>query len=117
MKDTNRPFLVPLLTLALVGGGAQASSWSDGMNEGKPAFKSRRPLAFGPDGTLFIADTKAAAVSAIATGDTTPMSRAKALKVEGVNQKIASLLGTSADQILIDDMVVNPISRAIYLAV
>ena len=59
----------------------------------------------------------AAAVVAIATGDTTPAKEAKPLKVEGINQKIAGLLGTSADQVLISDMIVNPISRNAYLAV
>ncbi len=87
------------------------------MNEGKPAFKSMGPLAFGPEGILFIADTKAAAICAVATGDTTSASGAKPLKVESINQKIAGLVGTAADQILIDDMVVNPISRNVYLAV
>jgi hypothetical protein len=34
-----------------------------------------------------------------------------------VGEKIAALLGTSADQILIEDMAVNPLSRKAYLAV
>jgi hypothetical protein len=37
--------------------------------------------------------------------------------VEGINQKIAALLGTAADQILINDLVVNPLSRNVYFAV
>ena len=94
-----------------------AANWTEGMKEGKPEFKSMGPLAFGPEGILFIADTKGAAVVAVATGDTMPAQGIKPLKVEGINQKIAGLLGTSADQILINDMVVNPISRNAYLAV
>jgi hypothetical protein len=86
-----------------------------GMKEGKP--NSTMPLAFGPEGILLVADTKGAAVTAIATGDTASAKDAKPLKVEGINQKIAGLLGTSADQIMINDMVVNPISRNAYLAV
>src|SRR6266508_4581291 len=117
MKTITRHILVPIFTLSLVAGGAHASKWTDGMNEGKPAFKSMGPLAFGPEGILFIADTKSAAITAIATGDTTPASNAKPLKVEGINQKIAGLLGTTADQILIDDLAVNPLSRNAYLAV
>lgn len=96
---------------------APAADWTAGMKEGKPEFKSMGSLAFGPDGILFVADAKSAAVTAIATGDTKPAASAPALKVEGINQKVAGLLGTSADQILIDDMVVNPISRSVYLAV
>jgi hypothetical protein len=75
------------------------------------------PITFGPDGILFVADTKAAAVVAIATGDTKAGSGSKALKVEGINQKVAALLGSSADQVLVDDMAVNPVSRNVYLAV
>jgi hypothetical protein len=93
-----------------------AKDWQAGMKEGKPDVKSISQLAFGPEGILFIADTKAAAVVAIALGDTKP-SDARQIKVEGVNQKVAALLGSSADQIVINDMVVNPVSRNAYLAV
>jgi hypothetical protein len=106
-----------LLALGLVCTMTAAENWAAGMKEGKAAFKAMGPLAFGPEGILFIADTKAAAVVAIDTGDTKPASGEKALKVEGINQKVAALLGTAADQILIDDLVVNPISRNVYLAV
>ena len=117
MKTINRYVLAPLFTLSLVVSGVHASNWTEGMKEGKPAFKSMGPLAFGPDGVLFVADTRSAAITAIATGDATPSSSDKAFKVEAVNQKIAGQLGTTADQLLIDDMVVNPVSRNIYLAV
>ena len=40
--------------------------------EGNPKLKSMGPLAFAPDGILLVADTKGAAVVAIATGDTKP---------------------------------------------
>jgi hypothetical protein len=109
-----------LFVASLVLGGlltVQAADWTAGMKEGKPEFKSMGPLTFGPEGILFVADTKGAAVYAINTSDTKTASGSKHLKVEGINQKIASLLGTSADQILIDDMAVNPISRNTYLAV
>lgn len=106
-----------LLSIALGVGSASAVDWTHGMQEGKPALKSMGPLAFGPDGILLVADTKGAAVVAIATGDTTPDATAKPLNVEAVNQKVAALLGTSVEQILIDDMVVNPISHNVYLAV
>ena len=117
MKPTTRYLLVSLFTLCAAVPGALAGTWTAGMQEGKPAFKSMGPLAFGPEGILFIADTRSAAIVAIATDDTTPAANAKPLKVEGINQTIAGLLGTTADQILINDMVVNPISRNAYLAV
>ena len=95
-----------------------AENWTAGMQEGKPAIKSMGPLAFGPDGILFAADTKSAAVFAIATSDTKPASASDTpLKVEGLDKKVAALLGSSTDQVLIDDMAVNPLSRTAYLAV
>ncbi len=108
---------VTLFTLAATTLAVAAANWTEGMKEGKPEFKSMGPLAFGPEGILFVADTKSAAVVAVATGDTDAAKNAKTLKVEGINQKIAGLLGTAADQILINDMVVNPISRNAYIAV
>src|SRR5436190_6847735 len=94
-----------------------AGNLTAGMTEGKPEIKSMSQLAFGPEGILFIADSKSAAVFAVATGDTKAAYGSEPLKVEGINEKIAGLLGTSADQILIDDLAVNPISHKAYLAV
>jgi hypothetical protein len=105
------------LALALSPLHATAAAWTEGMKEGKLELKSAGPLAFGPQGILFIADTKAAAIVALDTGDTQPAADGKLIKVESVNQKIAGLLGTTADQLLINDLVVNPISRNAYLAV
>lgn len=87
------------------------------MKEGNPALRSISQLAFGPEGVLFIADTKAAAIVAVATGDTKASTAAATLKAEAINQKIAALLGTAADQITIEDLAVNPLSRQAYLAV
>jgi hypothetical protein len=109
--------VLTFVALGLFTQGAGAANWAADMKEGKPAFQSMGPLAFGPEGILFAADTKAAAIVAIATGDNKAASGSKPLKVEGINQKIAALLGTSADQILIDDLAINPISRNAYLAV
>lgn len=117
MKSITRRMFVALVALGVVATSIHAENWTEGMKEGKAQFKSMGPLAFGPEGILLVADTKGAAISAIATGDTAPAKDSKPLKVEGINQKVAALLGTSADQILISDMVVNPISRNAYLAV
>jgi hypothetical protein len=117
MKPIIPRILTPLLSVFVGFSLAHAADWTAGMKEGNPGLKSMSQLAFGPDGILFVADTKGAAVVAIATGDTKPASGAKAIKVEGINQKVAGLLGSTADNILINDMAVNPISRNVYLAV
>ncbi len=109
-----------LLALSLAftwfASGVSAANWTAGMAEGKVTLKSAGPITFGPDGILFIADTKSAAIVAIATGDT-KAGAAKTIKVGGINQKVAALLGTAVDQILFDDLAVNPASRTVYLAV
>ena len=116
MKHFAQRSAAALLALSLFTAPAFAAL-TDGMKEGAATFKSMGPLAFGPDGILFVADTKSAAVTAIATGDTKAPTDAKALKVEGLNQKIAALLGTTITNILIDDLVVNPLSHNVYVAV
>ena len=95
---------------------ADAASAS-GMKEGAVTLKSAGPIAFGPDGVLLVADTKSAAIVAIDTGDLKGDKSAKPLKVEGINTKVAALLGTSSDQIMINDVAVNPASRNVYMAV
>lgn len=117
MKSTFLFILSLVFAFSLFVPDTGAARWTADMKEGKPAFQSIGQLAFGPEGILFVADTKAAAIAAIATGDTTPASSFKPIKVEGLNQKVASLLGTSADQILIEDLAVNPVSRNAYLSV
>jgi hypothetical protein len=96
--------------LSLLTSPIFAAGLTDGMTEGAVTLQSAGPLAFGPEGILFVADTKAAAVVAIATYDTKTVS-AQQLKVESIAQKIAGLLGTAPEQILINDMAVNPVSR------
>ena len=87
-----------------------------GMTKGNVKLESATQLAFGPAGVLFIGDSRAAAIVALATGDTKP-GKAREVKVEGIDQKLAALLGTSVDQVLIQDVAVNPLSKNIYLAV
>lgn len=107
------------LALLLVAAATMTQSHAvpAGFKEGSLSLKSIGPIAFAPDGVLLIADSRAAAIVALDTQDRTKASGEKALKIEGINQKIAGLLGTAADQITINDMAVNPLSRQVYLAV
>jgi hypothetical protein len=115
----SRSALLALMLCAPIAASpvATAAHLTDGMKEGSVTLQSAGPLAFGPEGILFVADTKGAAIVAIATGDTKPARENATLKIEGINQKVAAMLGTTADEILINDMVINPISRLAYLAV
>jgi len=117
MKSMLYHILSALAACRLLAAPIHAADWTAGMVEGKPEIKSISQLAFGPEGILLIADSKSAALFAVATSDTKAASRTDTLKVEAINQKIAGLLGTSADQILIDDLAVNPVSHNAYLSV
>jgi hypothetical protein len=103
--------------LLAVGIAAHAADSQFGLQEGNPDLKSAGPLAFGPDGILLVGDTREAAVWAIATGDTSGNPATVELNVEGVNEKIAALLGTTSQDIQINDMVVNPLSGNAYFSV
>lgn len=98
------------LAAAGIGGDATAS-----LKPGKAAVESASVLAFGPDGVLFVGDSRGAAVWALDTGDRTHGSGA--INIEAVNEKIAAMLGTAPDRILLNDMAVNPISKRVYFAV
>lgn len=116
MKTLTSSLAPTVLALGLALTPAFASLTA-GMKEGKPAFKTMNQLAFGPEGVLFIADTKAAAIVAVSTGDMKSAASTGTIKAEAINHKIAALVGTSADQIIIEDLAVNPLSRQAYLAV
>ena len=115
MKTTPSSFALGVLALALATSPAMASLTS-GMKEGKPELKAMSQLAFGPEGVLFIADTKAAAIVAVALDDT-KSGASGTIKATAINQKIAALVGTTPDQIVVEDLAVNPLSRQAYLAV
>jgi hypothetical protein len=116
MRNPTRGIAVSIVVFALLAVGAHAGV-RQGLKEGRPEFKAMSQLAFGPHGILFIADTKAATITAIATDDAGATGQSGSIRAEAINQKIAALAGTSADQIVIEDLAVNPVSRHAYLAV
>lgn len=106
----------PLFVLALASGLAPAAS-TDGMKSGRAPVQSPGPLAFGPDGVLFLGDSVGAKVFALDTGDRAPGAGSVKFEVKGIDAKIGALLGTAPDQVLIYDTAVNPISKNVYIAV
>lgn len=111
-----------LLTLVIIGSIALAlinkpENLTKNFIRGTPEIKSINALAFGPEGILFIGDSKSAVVFAIDTRDSEMVENVEAVEMSNVDDQIASALGTSADNIVIQDMAVNPLSKAIYFAV
>jgi hypothetical protein len=103
--------------LCLTSAVAFCASATASLRPGKAELKSAGQLTFGPDGVLFVGDALGAAVYAIDTEDTKPVGSVTPVEVKAINEKIAALLGAMPDQILINDIKVNPISKKIYLSV
>ncbi len=94
-----------------------ANAAEEAFQQGSPDLKSAGSLAFAPEGVLLVGDSRSAAVFAIQTNDNQGEAKKADYNIEGVNEKIAELLGASPQSILINDLAVNPQSGNIYLSV
>ena len=110
--------LIPLMLVAgLVLGNDHVSNLKSDFTIGNPEIRSINALAFGPEGILFIGDSKRAEIFALDTQDQTPSSEITDIAMSNVDQRIAALLGTTPDAIVVQDMAVNPTSQTVYIAV
>jgi hypothetical protein len=107
--------LTTALTLTLTAAHKPVSLTAD-MISGKVQIMSAGPLAFGPQGILFVGDSRGGSIVAIDTKDGTASHSAVEINVQGVDAKIAALVGVTPDQIVINDMKVNPLSKNVYLS-
>lgn len=107
------------VALVLVAASARAEdkNLAATLKAGTVELKSTGPLAFGPQGILFVGDPAAATIYAIDTNDREMPAAKDGPTVEGITDKVASLLGTEAKGIQIKDLAVNPLSHTTYLAV
>ena len=110
-------FFIAAFSAILLLGSANRSNNPYQLKVGTPEIKSINALAFGPEGILFIGDSKSAAVFAVDTKDKTTVEKATAVEIKNIDQKIAAALGTDAKNISIRDIAVNPVSKKIYIAV
>ncbi len=84
---------------------------------GTPAIRAVGPLAFGPDGVLFVADNVNAAIFALDTRDDTAGSQPVPLNIDALDTRLAAYLGCDRQDVLIKAMTVHPESRNVYLSV
>lgn len=84
-------------------------------SSGSANLRSAGALAFGPDGILFVGDSIGAQVVAIDTHDRSTHAAGK-VNVRDIGTKIAAMVGVAPDQIVINDVKVNPLSRNVYLS-
>lgn len=103
------------MTPALAGA---ASSPEAGFQTGAPDIRSMTVLSFAPDGTLFVGDSKGAAVWAIRLPGEEPRGEVeKPIRVMDLEGKLAAMLGAAPDEVLIHDLAVHPQSKNQFLAV
>jgi hypothetical protein len=82
-----------------------------------PALGALSLMTFSPDGTLFAADNQNAAIFALDLGAQADGGAPGAKGLDGVNAKLAALLGTGASEISITDLAVHPRTHNAYLSV
>lgn len=109
-------YLVAVVAGLLLFAGIKPPSDKNAVLVG-PEIKSISSLTFGPDGILFIGDSKSATVFAVNTKDLKQQKKPAAMEIKNLDQKVAAVLGTEVANISIVDMAVNPISKKLYLAV
>ncbi|MEL6356922.1 MAG: hypothetical protein AAFQ37_08345 [Bacteroidota bacterium] len=73
-------------------------------------------LAFGPDQVLFVGDSKAGIVHAIST-TATELKDAVPYGTAALDKKIASEINVPAEDLVIQDMKIHPLSQEAYVAV
>jgi hypothetical protein len=110
------PFVLLVVSLFLPI-SAFGADFTASLKPGKADIKFAGPLAFGPDGVLFVGDSLGSAVYAIDTQDRIPAKTAIQIDIKELDVKIAAMLGASPDQLLLNDMAVNPISKNIYVSI
>lgn len=106
-----RCLLAALLAAALAGPAAAD------LAKGTVTLKSAGPLAFGPDGVLFIGDHAAATIYAVATDDKATGDKAAPLNIDKIDVKIADMLGTTPKEIAVGDVKVNPATGNVFVSV
>jgi hypothetical protein len=84
--------------------------------EGKVPLTSAGPMTFGPAGILLVGDSVGASIVAIDTADTKAPAAPVKINVEGIDAKIAALVGIAPDQIVINDVTANPVSKNVYVS-
>jgi hypothetical protein len=87
----------------------------NGLVPGAPGLRSVGPLAFGPDGVLFVADNVSAAVFAIAIEDAGDSGGS--IEIDQLDTRLAALLGCATGDVVVRDLATHPVSGAIYLSV
>jgi hypothetical protein len=107
---------------------AAVAARAQGLPRSAGPLKSAGVMAFGPDRVLFVADIAGGAVHAFALreDDVIPQTGVELGNFQnfegrdlviGLDQKLAALLGTTYDKVVVNDMVVHQASQQIFISV
>lgn len=110
-------FITTITAFIILVAASKTNNNPYGLKKGPAHIQSISAIAFGPDGILFIGDSKSGSVIAIDTKDKMASEKADAVDIKHIDQKIAAALGTEVKNIQIRDIAVNPISKKIYCGV
>ncbi len=88
-----------------------------GLRVGSAAVRSAGPITFGPAGILFLADNLSAKVFAVDVADPGAEAGPEPFDLENVDARVGSFLGCAADDVVIRDVAVHPVSHNVYLSV
>jgi hypothetical protein len=88
-----------------------------GLRVGTADIQSAGPIAFGPEGILFLADNDTAKIFAVDVADPGGQAGAEPFDLANVDVHLASFLGCATDDLVIRDMAVHPASHNVYLSV
>jgi hypothetical protein len=127
-RDALRLAAASAVGFALPGGLSAASDAPVGPGGVSGPLRSAGVLTFGPNNVLFVGDIAGAKIHAFALRDTDLTSQKDVIsgnfhnfegrdQVVGLDQKLAALFGTTADKIVINDMVVHPPTEQILISV
>lgn len=117
MRKSTLLSLAVVFSTFLFATGNHPSALKAGFTLGNPDIRSINAMDFGPEGILFIGDSENAQVIAVDTRDEAAAETPGSIDFERVDEYLAAMLGTTANELVIQDMAVNPASRAVYLAV
>ena len=109
--------IIPVIILLCLSVVTYATDFTENFITGTPKIKAMSQLTFGPQGILFIGDSKSSQVFAVATNDLEKPAGEVKIGMRDLEGKIAALLGAKKEDVLVHDIVVNPISKNVYLAV
>lgn len=117
MKLNRLLILAIALVFSLTNYANDHKDLTAGFMMGDPEIKSINAMAFGPQNILFIGDSKSASVVAVELQEESLGEKPNTINLPNIDEKIAAITGSNVDDISIQDMVVNPASGMIYLAI